>query len=332
MVRFLSFSRICVLALSTLLIVSCSQPERDVYYTWEGFGPDKWASAWFIQRFVSPNADIVVMPAGTGTAQMGDSQNTFDFPEATYKRTEQTTTFAHLLQATQTQDDNAKRLVDIVYDIEVNFWGTPSDPMADIVESGFRQLQRNKDAEPVPMACYFAFFDNVYNYISNNLMPQSPSELLPSYRCYLEEKIGTAIADAKFVPELSVSDVAQAIAKGERVTFIDVREPEEFAENHIPGALNVQLRRINELNASDYADDALVVAYCVKDFRGFEMAKALRMKGFNNAVILNPYGIKGWVHEGMPVASKDGLSDEQGIALIKRCPQGHCEMSLGGAK
>ena len=50
--------------------------------------------------------------------------------------------------------------------------------------------------------------------------------------------------------------------------------------------LNIQIRDVTpalreQLQGADY-----VVSYCVKDFRGYEMAKALAQVGVENAVII----------------------------------------------
>ena len=58
--------------------------------------------------------------------------------------------------------------------------------------------------------------------------------------------------------------------------IIDVRSPGEFAEDHIPGAINLRIRDINADSIVQLPPSDLYVAYCVKDFRGFEMARKLR--------------------------------------------------------
>jgi hypothetical protein len=65
-----------------------------------------------------------------------------------------------------------------------------------------------------------------------------------------------------------------------------------------------------------------VVSYCVKDFRGFEMAKYLAEQGVPHSVILRPYGIKGWIAEGLPVTGAKALSgDRARKALLTRLAQ-----------
>ncbi|MGB7996993.1 MAG: rhodanese-like domain-containing protein [Photobacterium halotolerans] len=95
----------------------------------------------------------------------------------------------------------------------------------------------------------------------------------------------------------------EVLAKAQRegaVLFIDTREPDEYAESHIPGAINIPLREINELNVSDMEGYGYVVPYCLKDFRGFETAKALQNKGLKNVVLMEPAGLNGWRSAGLP--------------------------------
>jgi len=53
----------------------------------------------------------------------------------------------------------------------------------------------------------------------------------------------------------------------------------------------------------------------VKDFRGYEVAKKLRKQGIN-AAIMNPYGIKGWIAAGLPVAGR-GLSESEALKQLQ---------------
>jgi rhodanese-related sulfurtransferase len=41
------------------------------------------------------------------------------------------------------------------------------------------------------------------------------------------------------VPEITPQDVMQRLEGGEDLLVLDVREPHEFAQGHLPGALNV---------------------------------------------------------------------------------------------
>ena len=94
--------------------------------------------------------------------------------------------------------------------------------------------------------------------------------------------------------------------------IVDVREPEEFADGHIPGAVNIPLGRL-EIEVSSHpavverAGGARslrqrpVVLYCLSGGRSARAAAALRRLGFANPVSLAG-GILAWTGDGHPVA------------------------------
>src|ERR671934_2692115 len=95
------------------------------------------------------------------------------------------------------------------------------------------------------------------------------------------------------VREVSPEDVKGALDGGEHVLVLDVREPHEFAQGHLPGAINVP-RGMLELTAdadSPSADPAVagkrdvrVVTYCLKapGARSLFAADTLATMGFAN--------------------------------------------------
>ena len=101
------------------------------------------------------------------------------------------------------------------------------------------------------------------------------------------------------VPELSPEEAAGMQAAGE-VVFVDVREFEEFAVSHLPGAIHVDAF---EKGTEQYRD-AKVIAYCTIGYRSGLYAAKLRKKG------IDAYNLSGsilsWVHAGRPIVDKDG--------------------------
>ncbi|MHB8637714.1 MAG: rhodanese-like domain-containing protein [Fimbriimonadaceae bacterium] len=95
---------------------------------------------------------------------------------------------------------------------------------------------------------------------------------------------------------------------GSDFMILDVREPEEFAEGHLPGAINVP-RGFLEVKADlehykrddRLADRTLrVVCYCGGGHRSALAADTLRQMGFQN-----PLSIRGgwtlWIEQGHPI-------------------------------
>jgi len=113
------------------------------------------------------------------------------------------------------------------------------------------------------------------------------------------------------------ADVAQMIRDGKKVVFVDVREPEEHAEFHIPGAQSIPLRDVAATDPTLFADADLVVPYCLKDFRGFEGAKALRNRGVPNVGVMEGFGITSWQKAELPTAgSNNGMGDAEALADV----------------
>jgi rhodanese-related sulfurtransferase len=103
---------------------------------------------------------------------------------------------------------------------------------------------------------------------------------------------------------------------------VDVREPEEFAEGHIPGAVNIP-RGLLEFEVDGHpavnyeTAEALshrkrpVVLYCLSGGRSALAAEALLRLGFVNPMSLH-HGILGWADAGHPVMTPVGASLVQG--------------------
>ena len=96
------------------------------------------------------------------------------------------------------------------------------------------------------------------------------------------------------------------------VIVLDVRPLEEFRAGHIPGAISVQLRDLEQRLAELPRDQEIVAycrgPYCVLSVQAVEM---LRSRGFN-AVRLEE-GVQDWRFLGLPVAvgEKSGLRQEE---------------------
>lgn len=98
------------------------------------------------------------------------------------------------------------------------------------------------------------------------------------------------------IPRLELLDRArQGI-----VTVLDVRPPEEFASDHVPGAVNDHLKELGK-RLKDFPLDQEIVAYC----RGphcvlaFEAVAQLREKGFQARRLEDD--LPEWREAGLPV-------------------------------
>ena len=84
--------------------------------------------------------------------------------------------------------------------------------------------------------------------------------------------------------------------------FVDVREEDEYAEGHIPGAINIPLTefmaRVDELN-----EDEPVVLVCNTGVRSSQAALFLVSLGFEDIYNLED-GTKGWIKRSLAIESE----------------------------
>ncbi len=284
-------------------------------------GIDKWASIWLIKRHIAPSANVVWLPDGEDGSDKGVL---FDTEKAFYKRTGQASTFSALVDGFNVEIDFLPEFVQLVHDVEINYWGPSKLSYSDGVENQFRRLQAEFGQEKTPMACYMAFFDNLEAQmpeLQNTGMEElnNLNQLMPDASCSSEAQ-REKIPRTKLVPEWPVETVLKALQQGKQVVFVDVRETEEFDEDHIPGAINLKIRELRDFDINSIANADLVVPYCIKDFRGFEMARLLKQNGISNVVLMRPYGLKGWMSMGLPTAGFS-TQEEQALKLLSACTE-----------
>lgn len=109
---------------------------------------------------------------------------------------------------------------------------------------------------------------------------------------------------------LDVKDSLEAIPRTELleraraglVTVLDVRPPEEFAAGHLPGAVNIPLREL-EQRVQELPQDQEIVAYCRGPYcvLAYEAVAQLRKQGFS--VRRMEEGFPEWRLAGLPVES-----------------------------
>jgi rhodanese-related sulfurtransferase len=101
---------------------------------------------------------------------------------------------------------------------------------------------------------------------------------------------------------LAVNKLERLLKEDSSVTLIDARTSEEFAEGHVPGAINVGIVRLAEFAGSGgNASGGLVVTMCGSAGRGEKAAEILFSHGVGNILVLQG-GLKAWKDAGLPVA------------------------------
>lgn len=82
------------------------------------------------------------------------------------------------------------------------------------------------------------------------------------------------------VPEVSVTDLQQALASDQPPCLLDVREPYEWRQVHIPTALHIPMNDIPQRLAELPRDQALVV-FCAHGSRSYSVAGYLIEQGYS---------------------------------------------------
>lgn len=300
------------LALSVTLLTGCGA-EPVIYVTEHGLGPDKWATAWLLTKRVSPGAQLNVVDIGKQLPQ----GIAFDVPGSPMQRKGKLSAFEVVSANHRLDDPDTQRFGRIVHDIEIGAWGAAVDADSPVVEQAFRSLQERYGRDTTLPACYLKFFDAVHSAIRD---ARESSKAISSDALAVDcGQIATQPAPSQIVAQVPIEHLLAEMKRGKSVVFVDVREEDEFLEGHIPGALNLPIRDLDESVVQRVQSADYVVSYCIKDFRGFEMAKALKDAGVQNSVILNPFGIRGWVEEGLPTIGSAAMSEVDGRRRFTEC-------------
>jgi rhodanese-related sulfurtransferase len=84
---------------------------------------------------------------------------------------------------------------------------------------------------------------------------------------------------------------------------LDVRSPQLFAAGHIPGAVNLPHRRINERNLAQYESEVLFVVYCAGPHCNGADKAAARLARLDRPVKKMIGGVEEWKDEGFSLGS-----------------------------
>jgi glyoxylase-like metal-dependent hydrolase (beta-lactamase superfamily II)/rhodanese-related sulfurtransferase len=146
-------------------------------------------------------------------------------------------------------------------------------------------LENEADYEKVVLSLARVGYENVAGYLAGGISTWQ-SEGLP-----------TTSGD---VQDISPQDLAQKLASGEDLMVVDVREPWEFAQGHVPGAMLIPLQSLGG-KLSKLDPEKPVAVICASGNRSESAAALLGQKGFKKVYnILN--GMYGWEMAGLEIS------------------------------
>jgi adenylyltransferase/sulfurtransferase len=114
--------------------------------------------------------------------------------------------------------------------------------------------------------------------------------------------VAAAAAPAANATSITAVDLKKRMDRGDALTILDVREPNEFQINRIPGAQLIPLGEIPRRYA-ELDPDAETVVYCKVGARSAKAADYLRTVGFRHVMNLQR-GIIDWVDKVDPSQPK----------------------------
>ena len=96
--------------------------------------------------------------------------------------------------------------------------------------------------------------------------------------------------------QINMDEAITMMEEGSGYIILDVRTPEEFAEKHIPGAINVANETIGTDEIPELPDkDQLILVYCRSGNRSKQASEKLVALGYTNIVEFG--GINDWPGE-----------------------------------
>ena len=111
------------------------------------------------------------------------------------------------------------------------------------------------------------------------------------------------VAEAKkHVTEISPQDAAAKLSSGNAIV-VDVRDKEEWDEEHIPGATHMSRGTI-ELDIEEKVPDpnVMIICHCGGGGRSALAAETLQKMGYKNVRSMAG-GLKGWKTAGLPTTT-----------------------------
>ena len=106
----------------------------------------------------------------------------------------------------------------------------------------------------------------------------APTEPTPSYR------------------QITMNEAVAMMEKESDYIILDVRRPDEFADKHIPGAINIPNETIGTAEIPELPDkDQLILVYCRSGNRSKQASEKLVAQGYTNIVEFG--GIIDWPGE-----------------------------------
>lgn len=139
------------------------------------------------------------------------------------------------------------------------------------------------------------------------------SLLAPPLQAQDTESLATAIEEYLEFAEYGASVILPEQIPAEDwpdILVIDARDAAQFEADHIPGAVNIEWRRV-VARRDEIPRDKTVVVYCNTGSLSAQAVFALRLLGWDNVRVLQD-GLEGWKAKGGFEANRRAISPSGG--------------------
>lgn len=103
------------------------------------------------------------------------------------------------------------------------------------------------------------------------------------------------------VNEIQPEEAQRDLQSRPEIQLVDVREPDEYAKYHVPGARLIPLGEIAD-RAGELDKNRPVYTICARGVRSMKGARALKEQGFEDVTSIAT-GTEGWKEQGLPLES-----------------------------
>jgi rhodanese-related sulfurtransferase len=111
--------------------------------------------------------------------------------------------------------------------------------------------------------------------------------------------------EARLAYETDCWDVHEAMSSGEPdFVLVDVRSLDLFAAGHVPGAVNIPHRTIDEARLGEYAETTVFVVYCAGPHCNGAQKGAVQLARLGRPVKEMIGGVTGWLDEGFELTGQ----------------------------
>jgi len=171
MKKLLTYMLFALIIMPNTYVGDAPAQAEDMFVTWDGFEVDKLASIWLIQRFISPDSTVLVLPKGSPAT----GGIPFDIPNAAITRTFNRSSFESLVDHYDIKDPKIVRIGMLVHDVEINLWERKMFKKSREIKIYFLDLIQTQTEQKSLIETSNAYFDGLYQTLSRDPEKNVPS-------------------------------------------------------------------------------------------------------------------------------------------------------------